>query len=150
LSATHNPLLRGFIRDDLLQLGAPGRLLMAGELDAVLPADDAKLLDAGDPVKGDKIEFNPQAVEARERATVKLLLTGTESPIDRRWNAVFVRRGQGSPPSSPNRDGRRRQIETGKQQRSSIPTRMASPLIRFAKRPFRSGPNPAEVFLCKC
>ena len=40
---------------------------------------------------------------------------------------------------SPNRDGRRRQIKTGTRQRSSAPTWMASPLIGFAKRPFRSG-----------
>ena len=74
-------LLRQFIREDLLQLGAPGRLLLTGELEAVLPADGAKHLDAADPVKGDKIEFNPEAVQARERATVELLLKQPESVL---------------------------------------------------------------------
>ena len=74
-------LVAGFIREDLLQLGAPGRLLMAGELDAVLPADDAKLLDAADPVNDGKIEFNSEAGRAREEGMVRLLLKQKEAVV---------------------------------------------------------------------
>lgn len=74
-------LVAGFIREDLLQLGAPGRLLMTGELDAVLPADDAKLLDAADPVKEGKIEFNAEAARAREDGMVRFLLKQKEAVV---------------------------------------------------------------------
>ena len=39
-----------------------------------IPADDAKLLDAADPVKDGKIEFNAEAARAREEGTSRLLL----------------------------------------------------------------------------
>jgi len=74
-------LVRSFVREDTLQLGAPGRLWLAGELDAVLPADDAKLLDAADPVKDGKVEFDEAAVRRREDAIVKLLLKQPESVV---------------------------------------------------------------------
>ena len=39
----------------LLELGAPGRLLIAGEIDEVLPLDDGELLDAAKPITADGV-----------------------------------------------------------------------------------------------
>ncbi|MEK6258022.1 MAG: hypothetical protein AABP62_05320 [Planctomycetota bacterium] len=74
-------LLARFIREDLLQLGAPGRLWMEEEIDAVLPTDDSKLLDAADPVRDGKIQFDAQAVRAREQGIVKILLKQKEAVV---------------------------------------------------------------------
>lgn len=59
--------------------------------------------------------------------------------------AAFVRRGQGTPSTSPNRDGRRRQIETGRQQRSTISIRTAAPRIWFYEEALPLWPNPAVI-----
>ena len=47
----------------------------------MLPADDAKLLDAADPVKGGKIEFNAEAARARKEGMVRLLLKQQEAVV---------------------------------------------------------------------
>jgi hypothetical protein len=60
-------------REDALQLGAPGAMLVAGELDAVLPADDPELHRASDPVTKDGIEMDAEANEAREDGIAGLL-----------------------------------------------------------------------------
>jgi hypothetical protein len=59
--------------EDMLKVGAAIRLMMLGRLDAVLPLDDAKLLDAAGPVlpKGKR---DPAAVARREQAMVKKAL----------------------------------------------------------------------------
>jgi hypothetical protein len=61
-------------REDTLQLGAPGKLLIAGELDAVHPSDDAELHALANPVQGSQLRFDASANEAREAGIVKLLL----------------------------------------------------------------------------
>lgn len=61
----------------LLELGAAGRLLIAGELEEVLPLDDADLLERGKPVTPDgKVRLNPERVREREDAQVRALLSG--------------------------------------------------------------------------
>jgi len=59
----------------LLELGAPGRLLLSGELAEVLPLDDQDALDAANPVSpaGD-VRIEPAALLAREQAIVRVLL----------------------------------------------------------------------------
>ena len=74
-------LLIKFIREDSLQLGAPGRLLMSGDIDEVLPAEDAKAFDGANPVKGGKVSFDASAVKRREDAIAKRLLSAKESVI---------------------------------------------------------------------
>ena len=64
-------------RADMLRIGAPGHLLMSGELNAVLPVDDARLLKAAYPVQQDgTVRLDLQAIERREDAMVKNLLAG--------------------------------------------------------------------------
>jgi hypothetical protein len=59
----------------LLELGAPGRLLIAGEIDDVLPLDDAGLLDRGKPVTPEgKVRLDPDKLKARHGAQVKAVL----------------------------------------------------------------------------
>ncbi len=65
-------------RNDLSQVGAVGRMLMADELDRVFALDDEKLLDAANPVKADgTIEFNAAADTASEDDMAKRLLAST-------------------------------------------------------------------------
>lgn len=62
-------------RMDLLRIGAAGRLLVAGELDEVLPLDDAEALEQANPVTADeKIKFDEARVTARRDAMVKRVL----------------------------------------------------------------------------
>jgi hypothetical protein len=59
----------------LLELGAPGRLLVAGEIDEVLPLDNAGLLDSARPVTPEgKIRLDPEKLKARRDAQVKAVL----------------------------------------------------------------------------
>lgn len=74
-------LLRQFRRDDELQLGSPGRLLMNGDIDEVLSGDDHMALEAANPIKDGKVEFDQKLNEAREDAVVRLLLKQKESVI---------------------------------------------------------------------
>jgi len=60
-------------REDLLQIGAAGRLLLAGEIDDVLPLEDHAAWRAAQPVNG---RVNQAAKEARERAIVKRVPVG--------------------------------------------------------------------------
>lgn len=64
-------------RLQLLELGAPGRLLIAGEIDDVLPLDDADLLDRAKPVTPEgKIRLDKEKVKARNDAQVKAVMDG--------------------------------------------------------------------------
>ena len=58
----------------LLHIGAAGRLLVAGEIDEVLPLEDSVLHEQADPITGNKINFNMDKVKAREDAQVKAVL----------------------------------------------------------------------------
>lgn len=59
----------------LLELGAPGRLLIAGEIEEVLPLDDAGLLESAKPVTPEgKIRLDPEKLKARRDAQVKGVL----------------------------------------------------------------------------
>jgi hypothetical protein len=61
----------------LLELGAPGRLLIAGEIDEVLPLDDADLLDRANPVMPEgRIRLDKEKVKARNDAHVKAVMDG--------------------------------------------------------------------------
>ncbi len=60
---------------DLLRIGAPGRLLMRGELETILPADDLKAWEQSNPLDDDgKLNLDRALNEQRENATVKKLL----------------------------------------------------------------------------
>jgi hypothetical protein len=64
-------------RRDVLRFGVAGRLLVlvAREIEAVLPLDDADLLDAARPViKGGEVKPDPGQVKARQEALVKAAL----------------------------------------------------------------------------
>jgi hypothetical protein len=59
----------------LLELGAAGRLLIAGEIDEVFPLDDADLLDQARPITpGGKLRIDPRKLTARHDAQVKAVL----------------------------------------------------------------------------
>ena len=62
-------------RLDRLRIGAAGQLLMTGQLDEVLPLDDAGLLDKADPLtEAGRVALRPDAIEARQDAQVRTLL----------------------------------------------------------------------------
>jgi hypothetical protein len=61
-------------REDLLKIGAPGRLMMTGELE-VLSVEDASLLKKANPVSDSGVEFDSAVIEAREDAMVRMLLS---------------------------------------------------------------------------
>jgi hypothetical protein len=64
--------LLGERRAELLELGAATRLLAEGELEEVLPLDDAALLEAARPVAdGGKAEVGGPEQRAREDAVVR-------------------------------------------------------------------------------
>jgi hypothetical protein len=71
-----NDDLRHSHRQKLLSVGAPGRLLMAGELDEVRPLDDAEALAAADPRKADAA-----TMKARDDALVRNTLAGGEPVV---------------------------------------------------------------------
>ena len=59
----------------LLELGEPGRLLIAGEIDEVLPLDDADLLDRAKPITPEgKVRLDPEKLKARQVAQVKAVM----------------------------------------------------------------------------
>ena len=61
-------------REDLLAIGAPGRLMMVSDLE-ILPVEDAELFKRANPLTEDgRIKLDPATVEAREDAIVKNLL----------------------------------------------------------------------------
>jgi hypothetical protein len=62
-------------RLDMLELGSPGRLLIAKEIEEVLPLDDADLLDQAKPVTSDsRVKRDPEKIRLRRDAQVKLAL----------------------------------------------------------------------------
>jgi hypothetical protein len=63
-------LIRDTYTEDLLQIGAAGRLLLAGEIDDVQPLEDHEAWRAAEPVN---CEIDPATSEARERAMAKRL-----------------------------------------------------------------------------
>lgn len=70
-----------FVRGDMLQLGAPGKLLMAEEIDSVLPGDDAGAMKRAEPFLDGDVRQNKLRNQAREDATVRLLLKQKESVL---------------------------------------------------------------------
>jgi hypothetical protein len=64
----------------LLEMGASGRLLIAGEFEDVLALEDADALEKAKPISpSGKVKFDPVKVEARHDAQVKLVLK--EGPV---------------------------------------------------------------------
>ena len=64
-------------RSDLLHLGAAGRLLLSGEIEAVLPLENAAAHAASNPVSDDgSVALDQEKIEAREDAQARLLLDG--------------------------------------------------------------------------
>ena len=61
-------LIADLFREDLLHIGAAGRLLMAGEIDDVKPLEDHEAWRAAQPVD---CEVDPAANERREKAMAK-------------------------------------------------------------------------------
>lgn len=58
----------------VLEIGAAGRLLLAGEIEEVLPLEDSVLHSNADPTKDGKIQFDRDKVRARNDAQVKAVL----------------------------------------------------------------------------
>jgi hypothetical protein len=64
----------------LLEMGATGRLLIAGELEDVLPLEDADALEQASPITpSGGMKLDPVKVEARHDAQVKLVMK--ERPV---------------------------------------------------------------------
>ncbi len=64
---------------DLLQLGAAGRLFMAGRIKAVAPLEEVASYQAADPVDEDgMVIFDQDRIEARQTAQAKRLLADGE------------------------------------------------------------------------
>ena len=61
-------------RKRILELGVGGRLLIAGELKAVLPLEDAKVLGNVKPVRDGELKLDPAIRAARNDAQVRELL----------------------------------------------------------------------------
>jgi hypothetical protein len=65
-------------RRDVLPLGAPGRLLISGEIEEVLPLDDAKLLEEAKPINSTE----------RSRAMAPFVIPRTRDPGPRPQGAL--------------------------------------------------------------
>jgi hypothetical protein len=63
-------LIRDTYREDLLQIGAAGRLYLSDEIDDVLPLEDHAAWRAAKPADG---VIDPQANEVREKAMANRL-----------------------------------------------------------------------------
>ena len=62
-------------RENLLEMGAAGRLLIGNEIDEVLPLEDDHLLDQAKPVTpAGKVRFDPAKIRARQDAQVWAVL----------------------------------------------------------------------------
>jgi hypothetical protein len=73
---------RAEFRERYLEAGAVGRLLVSGELQEVLPLDEAGALDAARPVTPDGlVRIDPAKVEARHDAQVKAALATGPVPL---------------------------------------------------------------------
>ena len=63
------------LRRDLLQIGAAGRLLMEGKIEAILPLEDVAAYKAANPVAKDgAVALDQNRIEARQDAQAKRLL----------------------------------------------------------------------------
>jgi hypothetical protein len=58
----------------LLEMGATGRLLISGELEEVLPLDDAEALEKANPVSPSGVRLDHVKIEARHDAQVKTVM----------------------------------------------------------------------------
>lgn len=65
----------------LLEIGTPGRLLLAGDIDRILPLEDEQLLQDANPIKGGKIAFDSAKVRARRDAMIRNLRVGPEPAV---------------------------------------------------------------------
>lgn len=64
----------------LLEMGAAGRLLISGEIEDVLPLEDADALEKANPVTpSGVVKFDPKKLEARHDAQVKAIMK--EGPV---------------------------------------------------------------------
>lgn len=63
----------------LLEMGAAGRLLIAGELENVLPLEDADALEKAKPISPNGVKFDPLNIAARHDAQVKAVMK--EGPV---------------------------------------------------------------------
>jgi len=69
-------------RHDLLQFGAAGQLYMKGEVEEILPLDDAKLLKAAKPIDDEgAVRYDKEKIEAREDAMIRKMLEKVFIPI---------------------------------------------------------------------
>lgn len=69
------------VSSDFVELGAAGRLVVSGELQMILPADDSAAFEASNPARSGgplefakKVEFDKKANERREDAIVRNLM----------------------------------------------------------------------------
>jgi hypothetical protein len=59
------------LRVALMEIGAAGRLLMSGELEEILPLEDAEKLEQAKPITPNgEVKIDPAKVEARHDAQV--------------------------------------------------------------------------------
>lgn len=65
-------------RADMLQIGAIGKLMMAGELEDVIPLDDSTLLKRANPVRDQSVRFDADAVARREEEMARRLVSSNE------------------------------------------------------------------------
>jgi hypothetical protein len=73
---THLESLEREFRRDSLQLGAAGRMLMDGTIEAVLPLEDPDTYEAANPVAEDgTVALDQERIAAREEAQAKRLLS---------------------------------------------------------------------------
>lgn len=56
-----------------LRIGAAGQLVVAGKLKAVLPAEDTTAFEAANPVDGESVEIDENAMQRRRLAIVRRL-----------------------------------------------------------------------------
>jgi hypothetical protein len=74
-------LVRELYFEDLLQIGAAGRLLLLGEIDEVLPLEDHAAWRAAKPVAGGQLAFDEQTGLQREKAMVAKLREHSDAII---------------------------------------------------------------------
>jgi len=80
--APFDQLVRYEYQTDMLLIGATGRLLIDGHIEAVAPAEEAKAYEAANPVKPDgTIVFDEKANEAREDAIVRKLMKASGTAV---------------------------------------------------------------------
>lgn len=68
-------LIKELYREDLLQIGAAGRLLLEGETEKVLPLEDHEAWQEANPIRnGKRVEIREEVLTKREREMVKRVL----------------------------------------------------------------------------